>query len=260
MIRPVITPIRASTLAAIAVAGLIAGCGSASTSAPSKAAATSAANQINLKPADLPHSTPMPNPNTTSALDSQLASCAGTSPPGAAIVNLNSPSLDIGTGLQQQSFSSNVKVFPSKAIVTKDLAAIRSGKAQACIKSLLPKAIAQSASSRVKFSRVTVAPLNTSVSGADSSFGYRLTVLASAAGRRLTIMVDEFGAAIGRIELTLSDFGIGTPASSATESKLLSTLVAAPPPAPVNSDRARTRCRRSRPRRRARSRAPRAHG
>jgi hypothetical protein len=225
MIRPVLTPIRASTLAAVAVAGLIAGCGSSSTSAPSKAAATSAANQINLRPADLPHSTATPNPNTTGALDSQLASCAGTSPPGAAIVNLNSPSLDVGTGLQQQSFSSNVKVLPSKAIVTKDLAAIQSGKAQACIKSLLPKAIAQSASSRVKFSGVTITPLSTSVSGADGSYGYRLTVSAAATGQRLTIMVDEFGAAVGRIELTLNDFGIGTPASSATESKLLSTLV-----------------------------------
>ena len=226
MIRPVLTPTRASMLAAAALAGLIAGCGGSSkTSAPSKAEATNAANQINLKPADMPHSTPTPNPNTPGALDSQLASCAGTSPPGAAIVNLNSPSLDIGTGLQQQSFSSNVKVFPSKAIVTKDLAAIQSGKAQACIKSLLPKAIAQSASSRVKFSGVTITPLATRVSGADSSFGYRLTVSAAAAGQQLTIMVDEFGAAVGRIELTLNDFGIDTPVSSATESKLLSTLV-----------------------------------
>jgi hypothetical protein len=227
MIRPVLTPIRASTLAALAAAGAIAGCGGSSSSAPSKAQATSAASQINLKPADLPHSTATPNPTTPGALDSQLASCAGSSPPGAAIVNLNSPSLDVGTGLQQQSFSSNVKVLPSQAIVAKDLTAIKSGKAQACIKSLLPKAIGQSASNRVKFTGVTITPLPTSVSGADGAFGYRLTVSASAlaARRPLTIMVDEFGAAVGRIEITLDDFGIGTPVSSATESKLLSTLV-----------------------------------
>jgi hypothetical protein len=227
MIRPVLTPIRASPLVALAVAGLIAGCGGSSTSAPSKAHATSAANQINLRPTDLPHSKATPNSNTPGALDSQLASCAGTSPPAAAIVNLNSPSLDIGTGLQQQSFSSNVKVLPSKAIVAKDLAAIMSGKAQACIKALLPKAIAQSASSRVKFTGVTLTPLPVSVSGTDGAFGYRLTVSAStaAAGQQLKIMVDEFGAAVGRIELALDDFGIGTPVSSAIESRLLSTLV-----------------------------------
>jgi hypothetical protein len=63
------------------------------------------------------------------------------------------------------------------------------------------------------------------VSGADGAFGYRLTVSASAAGQQLAIIVDEFGAAVGRIELTLNDFGIGAPVSSATESKLLSTLV-----------------------------------
>src|SRR5216684_6761358 len=120
MIRPVPTPIRSSMLAAVACASLIAGCGSSgssSGSAPSKADATKAANQINLKPADLPHSTATPNPNTPGALDSQLASCAGTAAPGTAIVNLNSPSLDVGSGLQQQSFSSNVKVMPSKSIV-----------------------------------------------------------------------------------------------------------------------------------------------
>src|SRR6266446_5854229 len=108
MIRPVPTPIHFSTLAILACACLIAGCGSsgsASGSAPSKAAATKAGNQINLKPADLPHSTATPNPNTPSALDNQLASCAGTSPPATAIVNLNSPTLDVGSGLQQQSFS-----------------------------------------------------------------------------------------------------------------------------------------------------------
>ena len=228
MIRPVPTPLRSSTVAIAACAGLIAGCGSSggsSSSPPSKAAATKAADQINLKQADVPHSTATPNPNTTGALDTQLASCAGTSSPGTAIVNLNSPSLDIGSGLQQQSFSSNVKVMPSKAIVAKDLAAIESTKAQQCIKSLLPKAIAQSASNQVKFSGVKIAPLATSVSGADGSFGYRLTVSASAAGQHLAIIVDEFGAAVGRIELTLNDFGIGTPVSSATESKLLSTLV-----------------------------------
>jgi hypothetical protein len=226
MIPPVLTPIRSSTLAAIACAGLIAGCGSSSsTSAPSKAEATTAANQINLKPADLPHSTPTPNPNTTGALDTELATCAGTSPPGAAIVNLNSPSLDVGTGLQQQSFSSNVKVLPSKAVVSKDLTAIQTAKAQACIKSLLPKAIGQSASSQVKFSGVKIMPLSPSVSGADGTFGYRLKVSAAAGAQRLSIIVDEFGAAVGRIELTLNDFGIGTPVSAATESKLLSTLV-----------------------------------
>ena len=228
MIRPVPTPNPSSTLAVLACAGLIAGCGSSSSSsgsAPSKAAATKAANQINLKPADLPQSTATPNPNTPGALDSQLASCAGTSPPGSAIVNLNSPTLDVGSGLQQQSFSSNVKVMPSKAVVSKDLAAIQSGKAQACIKSLLPKAIAQSAGSRVKFSDVTITPLAPSASGADGSFGYRVTISASASGQRLAIIVDEFGAAVGRIELTLNDFGIGKPVASATESQLLSTLV-----------------------------------
>jgi hypothetical protein len=228
MIRPVPTPLRPWTLAVIASAGLIAGCGSShstSSSAPSKADATKAADQINLKPGDVPHSTASPNPNTPGALDTQLASCAGTSPPEAAIVNLNSPSLDVGSGLQQQSFSSNVKVMSSTSIVAKDLTAIQSAKAQACIKSLLPKAISQSASNRVKFSGVKITPLNPSVSGADGAFGYRLTVSASAAGQQLAIIVDEFGAAVGRIELTLNDFGIGAPVSSATESKLLSTLV-----------------------------------
>src|SRR5437588_2677199 len=120
------------------------GSGGSSSQPPSKTAAAAAANAINLKAADIPGSTASPNPSKPGALDAELASCAGTASPSTAIVNLNSPTLDVGSGLQQQSYSSNVIAMPSQSIVSRDLVAIKSAKGRSCVQSLLPKAIAQS--------------------------------------------------------------------------------------------------------------------
>lgn len=221
-------PARRRAIVLLGATALLAGCGGSSGSSsgggPSAAKATAAANAINLTAADLPGYTSTPNPTRSNALDQQLSACAGTSAPSTDIVNINSPSFARGSGLQQQTVASNVSVKPTDAIVRSDLAALRSSKAQDCLRKLIPGALSSSANAGVHFGAVQVTPVPVSVGGADGGFGYRIVVTATAAGQPFSVIVDEFGASAGREEISLNDFAIAKPVAPALEQRLFALL------------------------------------
>lgn len=219
--------------AGLAVAGVaaVAGCGGGSSKGSAgseppitKAQATAFANQVNLLPADMKGWRASPN-SANASQDAELARCAGTSTPSEAVADISSNSFDRGSGLSMQSASSSVKVVQKKSIVASDLAATKSAKAQSCIKELLPRVIQQAAGGQVKFSAPQIEVLPTSVPGADGAFGYRITLTASALGQQFRFVIDAFGAAVGRAQLSLDDFAIGKPPSSTDEQRQLSLLV-----------------------------------
>jgi hypothetical protein len=224
---------RGLPFAALAIAGVaaIAGCGGASSKSSTrpeppitKAQATAFANQVNLQPADMQGWRASLN-SAISSQDAQLAKCAGTSAPSEAVADVSSNSFDRGSALSTQGAASSVKVVQNKSTVTSDLATTKSAKAQSCIKALLPRVIQQIAGNQVKFGAPQIETLSPSVAGADGSYGYRITFAAEALGQQFPFVIDVLGAAVGRAELSLDDFGIGNPLPPADEQRLLSMLV-----------------------------------
>jgi hypothetical protein len=217
---------RSARVIAVAASAtvLVAGCGGSSHKSPSKSRAMAVASAVNLRAADLPgySATPTTSSSQINQLSARFAACAGESPAGAALADVSSDQFALGSGLRTVQFSSEVRVLPSQSSVARDLAAIRSDKARACIQRVFPAAVNQAGGAQL---RAQIASVRAPAPGADGSYGYRVTIAVRAAGATFTVLVGELGAAVGKLEVTLNDFSIGTPITAATERHLFSLLV-----------------------------------
>lgn len=204
--------------------------GSAATSeAPlTQTQAKSLADAINLKSSDMPGYTATPSsPDTPQDKQQaeQFAACAGGTSPSKDIVDVSSPDFDRGAGTQQQEVSSDVTVLPTVADVQRDLKALTGSKARGCISTFLDKQLSESAGQQVTFGKSTVTTLPTSASGADGSFGYRISSTATAAGQQIPFTADILGFSKGRVEVELTAFSIGQPFPTNEERDLFALLV-----------------------------------
>jgi hypothetical protein len=193
---------------------------------PTKAQATAAGQAINLTSADLPgfKSTPSTRTAADIATDTRLAKCTGTSPPSAAIARVQSDTFTHGSGLQEQQVSSTVETLPSASTVSSDLAAIRTAHARTCVGNELSSLVRQSGGSAVKFGPASISSLASPAAGSDGSWGFRVTVPGKAGSTSFQFVVDLYGVAVGRLEISLSTLAIGQPIPASTEQRLLSTL------------------------------------
>jgi hypothetical protein len=192
----------------------------------SKSAATSLANAINLKPADLPayQATPAQKDTSDEAANARFARCIGAVPESKDIVNIDSPDFSAGAGTHARQLSSNVTVLPSAALAAKDLAAARSPRTRTCLRTFVNALLSKSASGQVTFSSARITRLHPSAKGSDGAFGYRVRVVAKGPAATLPFYVDILAFTKGPVEVSLTGVSITERLPSTLEQRLLDTL------------------------------------
>ncbi len=193
------------------------------------ATATAAAAAINLTAPDVPGFTgSLPTVKTVKdkAQAKALSDCYGGVDPGVDIADLSSDDFAKGQGLTVQQASSNVSFVPTVADARQDLAAIRSAKAPACLKTFLEKAVVAGGGSSVTVVSSTIVPLPETSAGTDGAFGFRGTITAKTSGVTFPVYVDLLGCLKGRTEVSLMDLAISAPFPPADRDRLWQALTA----------------------------------
>lgn len=229
--------------AVAAMGGVVAGCGGGSsspaasnasdTSKPiTKAQATTYAHAVNLRAGDVLGMTMSGRPETESEVakerhsTEELNRCAGGVSLEHQLVDIRSPKFSRGDELQHQEVGSGVSVLSSAALATQELAVVRSARGRACITRFAKRQFAQGSSGPLHSGRMTTSLLPAPVAGIGGSFGLRVTVtlIASRTGIQFPLYIDFLGFVFGPAEISLDDFSISRPVSSATEHQLLLLL------------------------------------
>jgi hypothetical protein len=213
----------AAVAAVVVAVGLHGGGGGSS-------AARAAAGAINLRAGDLPGYTVQAPQNTATGhqIDARLQSCIGTGAgQHAGSIDVTSPTFASGSGLLARQVESDVTIQRSSRFVASDLALMRSGRVQACLRRALEGlSIPLSTGGAVaRIYDVNVTRLPIAARGADRSFGIRVTMSMGARGRHVRLYLDLIGDAVGRDELSLVTFAVTRPFPARTEQRLLSLLV-----------------------------------
>jgi hypothetical protein len=179
---------------------------------------------INLTAADVPGFTG--TPHQVSAADrrnsDRLARCAGGTPPSTALADVYSPDFSKGNGTLL--VDSDVTVMPSTSDVARDVASLRSGRAESCFRRLIGQELAQQLGS-VKVSGLRVDRISSPAPGTDAAFGFRITLTITRAGKSTPLFSDLRGFAVGNVEVSLTTFGTGQPFPESDALRLFSLLV-----------------------------------
>jgi hypothetical protein len=224
---------RWSLLSVLLVAGVLAaGTGAALASrrtfTPTEAVA--AATAISIRQADVPKLKQRSNPMTAkeTAQNAQLTACIGGVAAGEALANTQSPSFVSSSGASV-TLSSGTEILPSAALVAKDLAAVKGPHGLPCIlKQLRGELVGKPPKGETVTSYASrLAPV---VSGADSEFVDRFTVVVTVVRKTTTLIlplyVDVVGFAYGQAEISLTVEAVGSKPSVALEHRLATLLLA----------------------------------
>jgi hypothetical protein len=195
----------------------------------SVAAAEAFAHSVNLSASDVPgadarkrkiHSGPRARAREKRA----LAECLGIQPVHE-IVDVKSPQLDRGAGIEGESFTSSVTVVAHPAEATREIEAVRRFHGQPCLVRFLRRSVLEDSRGRTRLVALHISLLPTHVLGAAASAGLRVEVVFSAArGTRVAFYTDELAFAVGSAEVELGASSLAQPVASTTEQQLLSLL------------------------------------
>jgi hypothetical protein len=202
----------------------------ARTSGPvSVAAAVAFARAVNLTASDVPgadarkrerHSGPRARQREKRA----LAKCLGIQPVHE-IVDVKSPQLDRGTGIEGESFTSSVTVVERTAEAAREIEAVRRFHGGPCLVNFLRRSLHEDSSGRTRLIALHVSQLPIHVVDTAASGGLRIEVVLRTARRaRFALYTDELAFAVGPAEVELGAFSVAQPVAATTEQQLLSLL------------------------------------
>ena len=115
-----------------------------------------------------------------------------------------------GPGNGSVMVASDVQVMPSVRNVRRDLAAIRSPRAESCFRQEFARMVAQGMGG-VTVSGLQLQPFHLSAPGTDGSFGYHFAVVMTSGTQSMQVTGDELGFALGRAEVSLLTWAFGQP-------------------------------------------------
>lgn len=199
----------------------------------SAAAAIARAKAIGLKPTDAPGftATARGEDPKAAAANAALAACLGgasASPVAggrANLANVDSDAFTAGTGLMSQQLSSNVTVVRSLAEARDDLAGFTGPRAKGCIGRFVDALLRSLTGADITLGSTSVTTLPTTAPPSVGSFGYRVTVSATAAGQPTHFYVDVFGFVRATTEVSLTTLSIGELFPARTEQALFAVLL-----------------------------------
>ena len=178
------------------------------------------AKKGHLTSADLPGYTAKTGTNNrTDASDATLARCIGVKLPTYI---LHDPGVELHKG-DALEVDSSIDVVAQESDVKASVDAFNEAKAPGCFEQQFRAFLQQHGAANSSL-RVTHVPVR--VSGADVSFGLRLTGTFVVQGRQLTISAYQYGAGVGQAEVgvTLSDVGDTITAGAPSEAQLTALL------------------------------------
>jgi hypothetical protein len=227
------TAAMVTTIALIAAAGLIAGCGGGSSvprlraSGPiSKAEATAYAQAVNLVPADVPAMDSLGREGEAKGgdhPDQLLTRCDGET--GRYLVQIHSPHFQRARGQESEGVGSTVDVTPTAGAAAHDFELYASSQGRACTARLLPLVVEPTR--RLRPGRPQVSFFHLALPHG-SAFGVRLsvpfTVMGGAVPTHTEITIDSLDFLAGPARISLKTVGSPNPVSSSTERHLLAVL------------------------------------
>ena len=228
------------SLALLAVAALLGGCGKANPSAPTakgshgassaeEARARALARAVNLTAAEVPgfsvsdkkkeHESP-----TERRLKAKLNECVHpvTATP---LAEASSPEFKREAGIASASVQSEVTVAASRAVAARELAKARSSHTRNCVSHYIGLLVHLQTQHGASFGKVSLVQRTPSAPGADGSFAWRISVPVSAHGITLALYFDIFGFVSGANEVTLFVSTVPIPPPDEVEKHLFSLLL-----------------------------------
>lgn len=125
-----------------------------------------------------------------------------------------------------QSVSSNVTVVQTRALATKELAAIRTNRVRACLSHYFDLFFRTHSSRLATIGPVSISQGSPPAPGTTGSFGWRITATLTLNGSLgLPVYLDILGFVDGPAEVALVTSGLSEPFPTATEQRLFSLLV-----------------------------------
>jgi hypothetical protein len=200
--------------------------GAAGAGVLSRERASAFARAVNLVAADVPGFTGS-RPHTApgeSRVRSMLARCEGRPDLRRALVRAGSADFTLTgpDGSEEQRVSSSVLVLPSSRVASRDLAALRSKRAQRC-QVRAAKQMFQAMG--LHFGRPSLALRPQPAPGAGGSFAESVTGSFAGGGTTIVYYIDTFGFRLGPAEVGLTIVAIGKPDPAADEQRLFALLL-----------------------------------
>ena len=159
------------------------------------------------------------------AFEAALTGCAGSVPFDRVVVSLDSPDFDRGHGLTAVHLDSSVSVLPNAELVRRDLAAVRSERAERCYVRLLARDLRRSAEKGATIGRIRVVRLQPPQQGTDGSFGYAVRFQVIDPGVTIPVYADVLGFATDQIEVSIDLTSVRRPVSTSLEARVYRLLV-----------------------------------
>ncbi len=195
-----------------------------------KAQAVAYAHAVNLRSSDLPgmEVTKPESESPQHGEDAELAKCVGRESEQNQVLDMNSALFRARGNGQYATVQSDVTVFKSQADVKRDFAATQTAAGQACITQFLKRSLSGLRSSRLHSGAPAFTWSTTRIAGTQGSYAVRITVRLhvkrTAAPTHLYTDILVF--AYGPAEIGLETFASPRPLPSATEARLLTSLLA----------------------------------
>ena len=216
---------------------LVAGCGGSSGSkksdtAPTVAAAESAAAAINLKAADVPTGFTGEKHEEDTAGDKDekdfLACVGATSTDADQVKDVFSDDFSMAASqVEQQQVSSDVTVLKTTAKASGDVKAFQSDKATTCLETFFTKVVNSELGGTpgVTVGKPTVTKLSPSADGVDGAFGFRVGLELSAGTVKLPMEMVIQGASKKHTQVSLEVFSLGKVLGQSEIDKMWSTVL-----------------------------------
>lgn len=193
--------------------------------------ATTYAQAINLRAADLPEMSvrsPARGGKAATPADGELARCAGEPNPDL-VINRLSPTFATSVDGDNEEIHSNVEVMPSQLLAAQRNTAQFSPRGLACLKRFIPTALAKQSTTRLRYGPVTISRLPDPLPGVDGSFAIEITttvvgVPSEIASSPPPVYIDALGFLSGAAEIDLTAVAFSQPVTPEVEQRLVSLL------------------------------------
>jgi len=255
--RPMIRRLTAATLL-LGASGLLAACGTtghsttvtvaraASTAAGTATGAANAspsgglakpltrhqaivfAHAVNLTPADVPGFTVTPREPETAVgkgLEREMVSCAGALSSNEKLVEVSSEKFQRGHEMPEVDVSSEVSFARTPALAIRELEALRSAQARACVSRYIDRYFKGEEFRGASISPVTITSSTPSAPGTTGSFGWQISLTITARRVQIPFYIDILGFVYGQAQVSLFSTGVPAPLPSGIQQRLFSLLL-----------------------------------
>jgi hypothetical protein len=158
-------------------------------------------------------------------LDREMARCAGGLSSHEKLIEATSSKFKSRHGLPEVGVSSEVSVARTPGLAARELAAIRSAHARACVSRYLDLLFKGKSFQGASISPITIVAGTPPAPGTSGSFAWRIKVTVTVKGTRIPFYFDILGFVYGPAQVVLLSSGFPIPLPAAIQQRLFVLLV-----------------------------------